>query len=101
MVRDNQIEVYRNIVEPTLQPREQEVLDVIKLFPKGITIYEVADYMRVKANTISGRFGPLENAGKIKSIGKKLIGDSTRKHHIWVALPDVKIDKLGQIQMPF
>jgi predicted transcriptional regulator len=105
MVRENQIDVHDRIVKPTLQQRQQAVLNILKQYPDGLTIYEIADLMGVKANIISGRFGELEDLGKIKSIGKKLIGESKRGHHIWIYLegkeekPAPISDKQGQFQL--
>lgn len=59
------LKVYDREVRPTLTKRQSEVLAALRVMSRG-TCYEVADFMGVKANTISGRFGELEKLKRIK-----------------------------------
>lgn len=81
MVNPNSVKQYYEKVKPNLTEREQEVLEVIKRYPNGITCYEVAMQLKRFPNQISGRFKPLEDKGFIINTGKK------NGHDVWKFLP--------------
>ena len=88
MVNENSLKAYAKI-KPELTQREQEVLDVIKRHPNGITCYEVAGFLKKYPNQISGRFKPLEDKGFIINSGKR------SGHDVWKYLmPDGQLNLL-------
>lgn len=61
---------YHNIIKPELTVRQKEVYNLIERFGE-LTSNDVALYLEVRLNTISGRFSELKKAGKIKEVGKR------------------------------
>lgn len=74
-------DTYRNVVEPELNYRQQQVLKTIEMlnntYKKAVTMFDVAKAMGINnnAHAISGRFGELEKAGKIE----KVLNEKTNK----------------------
>lgn len=72
-IHANSIDAYHNEVKPTLKGRKLVVYEAIKKMPK-CTSKDVAKYLGVELNTISGRFTELFDLGFIKEVGKIKIG---------------------------
>lgn len=70
--RQNSISVWRTKICPFLTASETVVLNAMRAIGKPCTMHEVADYMNVPLNKISGRFGHngLRGKGKITVVGK-------------------------------
>lgn len=75
-MHSNSIDAYHNEVKPTLKGRKLVVYEAIKKMPK-CTSKDVAKYLGVELNTISGRFTDLFDLGLIKESGSIKIGRST------------------------
>jgi predicted transcriptional regulator len=61
---------YENKIKPELNVRQKEIYDLIKKFGE-LTSNDVAIYLNVRLNTISGRFSELRDSGKIKVVGRR------------------------------
>lgn len=72
----NSLDAYHNEVKPTLKGRKLIVYEAIKKMPK-CTMKDVATYLNVPLNTISGRFSQLRDTGFIKEVGSIKISKTT------------------------
>lgn len=61
---------YHEKVKPELTKKQKEVYDLIKRFGE-LTSNDVAIYLRVRLNTISGRFSDLKKKRKIQEVGRR------------------------------
>ena len=66
----NKIDNYYYQIMPELTTREEEVLKAMKTIAEPCTMHQVANFMGVGLNSISGRFSKLVEKEKIKPIGK-------------------------------
>lgn len=55
-------------VKPKISGQKQKILDALQIIKSG-TMHNIADYMRVPLNTISGRFKALSEDNLIEGIG--------------------------------
>lgn len=84
MIAHNSLQVWNEIVLPTLGERQMEVLKIISQ-SDGITIYETAKKLDRFPNQVSGRFSELcgqheliiLDANRIRKVGN-------RNHGIWI-----------------
>lgn len=77
----NRNESYEKI--KPLGPKQKVVLDLITKYV-GLTTHEVADKMRLKTESITGRIKELEQRGCIKAIGRCFNYKTERKNTIWL-----------------
>jgi predicted transcriptional regulator len=61
-------------IQPTMPLRRRQVLSIIRSYPGGITMKEVAAAMGVGFNTVSGRGGELIKSGLVAAAGYKRAG---------------------------
>lgn len=66
----NKIEIFHNDIKPKLNERQTAVLSTMKQMNFPCTMHEVAEFMQVPLNTISGRFSELKRMNKITAIGR-------------------------------
>lgn len=67
--------VYKELVLPTMTDRQSVVYGAIQQL-KEATCHDVAMFLNVPVNTISGRFSELKRKNKIEKVGEKKIGRS-------------------------
>ena len=68
----NSLTAYDNISATGHLTRCQlAIIGAMRLLKVPVTMHQVADYMGVQLNTISGRFGELVREGQIKVVGEK------------------------------
>ncbi len=66
----NRNENYYEKIMPTFSNRQSEVINAMMLMNSPCTMHDVANFLKVPLNTISGRFGELVKKNKIKAIGR-------------------------------
>lgn len=66
----NRNDNYYEKIMPTLNNRQEQVLNAIAEIDRSCTMHEVADFLKIPLNAISGRFGELVKKEKIKVVGK-------------------------------
>ena len=72
-LNQNSISIYRTVIQPQLTDRQKFVLNYFNDFEEG-TGKEIADYLQVPFNQISGRFTELINQGLLEETGRRVNG---------------------------
>lgn len=61
----NRNDNYYSLIMPELTAREEEVLNAMVMIGYPVTMHQIADFMKVGVNTISGRFSKLVEKKRI------------------------------------
>jgi DeoR/GlpR family transcriptional regulator of sugar metabolism len=72
MKQTNRISIqnFHKKIRPELSVRQKAIYDLIKQRGES-TSNDIAEYLKVRLNTISGRFSELKDKGKIKEVARR------------------------------
>jgi len=81
-MRQTSLQAYEGIL-PSLQNREMQVYEVIEKAKVGITNNEIARYLGLPINCVTGRTNSLVKKKVVKSLGKRKDLFTGNLSHVW------------------
>jgi hypothetical protein len=92
-MRNTQLDTWSAIQE-TLPERRAAVLRVIRKYPKGVALFQIADELGWTINRVSGRVTELCEMGFVKDLNSRVLNPKSGKQCIaWQYCPSLQPEK--------